>query len=75
MLEQGADQRTVLVEARRRADDRHDAVGMGELEEAVDRLNRSATPQPPQRLLRLELVGELGRATRVSYADRNPASS
>ena len=31
VLEQGADERTVLVEPRRRADDRHDAVGMSQL--------------------------------------------
>ena len=54
---------TVLVEARRRAHDRHDAVGLGELEEAVDRLIAQRGDHVAQLVLRHELVAELGRAS------------
>src|SRR6185295_17059094 len=59
VLEDGADERTVLVEARRRANDRHDAVGVRELEEAVDRLIAHLGHDIAQLVLRGELVGEL----------------
>ena len=71
-LKQRADEVAVLVEARGLADDRHDAVGVGELEEAVDRLVAQPRDHVAQRsLLRVELLAELGRATR---ARRPPAS-
>ena len=74
VLEEGADERAVLVEARRGADDRHDAVGVGELEEAVDRLIAQLGDDVAQLVLRREFVGELLAPARARRRTSVPAS-
>ena len=59
MAEQRANQMAMLVELRRLADDRHDAVGPGQLEEAVDLAVAEARDQIAQRALLHELFAEL----------------
>ncbi len=50
----------MLVEARRGAHDGHDPIGVGKLEEAVDRLIAQTGGHVTQLLLGVELVLELG---------------
>src|SRR3982074_2420339 len=70
MFEQGADEWTVLVEARRGTHDRHDAVSMGELEETVDRLIAEPCHYVAKLLLGVELVLELSAPASLVRCER-----
>src|ERR1041384_3998075 len=56
--QQCADQMAVVVELRRSADDRHDAVGTGKVEERVDFLVAEACDEIAQRALLSEFLAE-----------------
>src|SRR5262245_1260468 len=58
MLQQRHDQLTMAIERRRPADDRHDAVGSRQLEQAFDVLVRHSLGERAKRELRVELVFE-----------------